>query len=100
MVFSAKRLYNVDNETQSTKVNDCGLQRNGHNMTNKTNKFLGINFDETLTWKFHIDKVSCTISKALFVLNKVKNFLPKSSLRTLYFSLIHVHCHISYGLLA
>ena len=97
MVFSAKRLSNVDNEIQ-LKVNDCRLQRNGHNMTNETNKFLGIHFDETLTWKFHIDKVSRTISKALFALNKVKNFLPKSSLRTLYFSLIH--CHISYGLLA
>lgn len=59
--------------------------------------FLGVNFDETLSWKIHIDKLINTVSKALFVLNKVKRYIPVSALKSLYFALIH--SRLSYGTL-
>ena len=52
--------------------------------------------DEHLTWKYHINSVNSKISKAIFSIKQTKNFLPTSSLLTLYNSLIHPH--ISYGL--
>jgi hypothetical protein len=38
------------------------------------------------------------ISRAIFAINKVKNILPRSALKSLYYSM--VHCHLIYGLLA
>ena len=51
-----------------------------------------------ITWKSRISHVNAKVSRSLFAVNQVKNILPKSCLRTLYFSLIHPH--FSYGLLA
>ena len=42
----------------------------------------------------HINSLCTKISKSLYILNRVKNFLPKSSLVTLYYTLIH--CHLLY----
>ncbi len=39
---------------------------------------------------------SCAISKSLFCINRVKNFVDEFSLRKLYFSM--VHSHLSYGI--
>ena len=56
--------------------------------------------DEHLTWKSHTSHVhvNAKVSRSIFAVNQIKNILPKSCLRTLYFSLIHPH--FSYGLLA
>ena len=50
--------------------------------------FLGLHIHENLTWKTHIDKISSKISKYTGIINKLKRFLPKNILRTLYCSLI------------
>ena len=57
--------------------------------------FLGIIFDEHLSWKSHIDALRVKLSRAIGVLNRLKNFLPNHILRFIYFALIH--SHISYG---
>ncbi len=59
-------------------------------------KFLGIHIDENLSWKYHIQKVCKKITSANYIINKVKNLIPSSTLKTLYSSL--VHSHINYGL--
>jgi hypothetical protein len=58
-------------------------------------KYLGVFFDPQLNFKYHTNYVSKKISKALYVLRSVKHVLPKSALKTLYFSLIH--CHLVYA---
>ncbi len=67
---------------------------------NKSNSlnFLGLNLDNKLTWNSHIKKISGKISYALFILNRIKNILPHSALKTLYYSLIH--SNLNYGILA
>jgi Reverse transcriptase (RNA-dependent DNA polymerase) len=59
-------------------------------------KFLGVYIDPQLNFKFHIKQLSMKISKSLFFIKKSKFFLTSSSLKALYYSL--VHCHLTYAL--
>ena len=61
-------------------------------------KFIGITIDESLSWKQHVSSISSKISRALFAIKQLKFTLPKESLLTLYFSLLHPY--ITYGILA
>ena len=78
------------------KINDQPIERIGNNMNNKAFKFLGIHIDENITWKSHINYICTKISPSNYIINKVKNVLPKFCLLTLYQSIIQ--CHINYGL--
>ena len=52
---------------------------------NKT-KFLGILTDDLKTqWKDHIDAISKTMSRNIGVINKLKHFVPKRILLSLYY---------------
>jgi exonuclease III len=78
-------------------INGEEVDRIGNHQKEKSFKFLGIHIDETLSWKYHIQKVCSKISRSNYMISKAKNFLPKSSLKTLYSSLIQ--SHINYGIL-
>ena len=54
----------------------------------KSTKFLGVHIDENLTWSKHIDVLCTKISKNIRVLNRLKFFLPKRILLTLYNTLV------------
>jgi hypothetical protein len=60
--------------------------------------FLGIVIDKHMNFKAHVDKICIKISRAIGVMNKLKNFLPESILLTLYNSLVLPH--LNYGILA
>ena len=53
--------------------------------------FLGITIHETLNWDRYIDKIANKISRTLGVMNKLKHFLPKYTLKFMYSSLIAPH---------
>lgn len=96
MIFGPSVLQdNFDNYEINIDTNKIGRISRGNNKTTFT--FLGIEMDETLTWKEHISKVCSKISRSNYILNKVKHTIPKTCLLTLYQSL--VHCHINYGLI-
>ena len=78
-------------------MNGQEVIRIGNDQNEKSFKFLGLYLDETLSWKFHIQNVCSKISRSNYIINKVKNILPKSSLRTLYSSLIQ--SYINYGII-
>jgi exonuclease III len=62
---------------------------NGVNLQKvKSTKFLGIYIDENLNWKSHVDVVSSKISKTIGIMNRLRFFLPKNILITLYNSLV------------
>ena len=61
-------------------------------------KFLGINIDEKLNWRAHLSTINKRVCHSLMAIRQVKHYLPLSSLRTLYFALIHPH--LLYGILA
>ena len=83
------------NETITLKNNIIARVKNDHN---SVAKFLGVYLDEHLTWKFHVNKIRSKISQAIYALNKVKNILPLSTMKTIYYSL--VHSNLTYGILA
>jgi len=60
----------------------------------KTFKLLGVLFDEYLSFDDHISNLCGKISKSLYCMNRVKNFITHDALKMLYFSM--VHSHLSY----
>jgi hypothetical protein len=44
-------------------------------------KLLGVMIDEYLSFNAHISHVSAKISKSLFCINKIKNFVNKATLK-------------------
>ena len=54
-------------------------------------KFLGIYIDEHLSWAQHIDYLSKKIARNVGILSKLKYFLPRYIMNTLYYSLILSH---------
>jgi len=62
---------------------------------NPTYKYLGILVDPNFSFKQHVTHISNKLSKALYTLRKVKQFLPEKALLLLYYSLFH--CHLIYA---
>ena len=54
-------------------------------------KLLGIRFNEHLTWKDHMEMLLCKLKSSLYCVMKVKPYLNKESLLTLFHSLILSH---------
>ncbi|MBM3939250.1 MAG: hypothetical protein FJ333_11450 [Sphingomonadales bacterium] len=61
------------------------------NFEDKYYKYLGILVDESLTFNAHLSYISTKLCRSLYILNKAKNTLPKSTLKNVYFALIHPH---------
>jgi len=59
-------------------------------------RFLGVYFDQSLNFKFHVEKILTKISRSLYTMRSVKNLLTPKALKSLYYSLIH--CHLIYAL--
>jgi hypothetical protein len=55
---------------------------------------LGVYFDEHLTLNIHVEYLLSKLSRALFMLNRVKNILPSHALKSVYYALFH--CHLLY----
>ena len=63
--------------------------------------FLGLNIDENLNWKYHVNVVSNKIAKYCGILNKLKKYLPTRIMRILVFSMVHStinYCSLPWGL--
>jgi len=63
-------------------------------------KFLGVYIDEKLNWQKHITHISSKLASGIGIINRVKNLLPLSLLRNLYFTMIYpylTYCNIIWG---
>nr|CAH7717136.1 unnamed protein product [Callosobruchus chinensis] len=52
-------------------------------------KLLGIVLDSSLTWAYHVDYLCAKLSSQIFALRQLKSCVDNSTLRTVYYSLIH-----------
>jgi hypothetical protein len=57
----------------------------------KSFKLLGILFDEYLSFDAHITHLCAKISKSLFCINRIKNFVNQDTRKTLYCAMVHSH---------
>ena len=63
----------------------------------KETNFLGVILDENLNWKSEISHVASKVVKSIGIISRCSFFLPKTSLRMLYYSLIYpyfYYCNI------
>ena len=97
MVFTPpKTQYNVQN--LSLKLNSTKLERVGSDCPEKSVKFLGIQFDDKLSWKPQIHEIKKKLNCSNYYLAQVRNILPTRVKLTIYNSLFR--SHIEYGILA
>ena len=78
---------------EKTKVNMAGYEIPSVECT----RFLGVLLDNTLSWSQHVLSLTAKLNANMHLLSVSRNLLPKSCLRSIYFS--HFHSHLSYGLL-
>ena len=90
MVFHKSRSYVRPNKDPIVEIRGNIIQKDNYF------DFLGFVITSDLTWNKHIDKISSKISKVNGVLSKLKYFLPRHTLKTVYNSLVLPH--IQYGI--
>ena len=54
-------------------------------------RFLGIQIDPKLNFKYHLSLLNSKLSKALYFLRQAKHFLSVKGLKAIYYSLFHSH---------
>ena len=60
-------------------------------------KYLGVFIDDKLSWAHHVQCLCKKISQKIRIFNKIRNYLSKKSLISLYYSFIYPH--LLYGIL-
>ena len=60
-------------------------------------KYLGLIFDNSLSFEPHINNLTRKLSKAVGILSKVKVYLNTSALCSLHYAVFY--CHIQYGII-
>ena len=58
-------------------------------------KYLGLHLQDTLDWDTHLNVIIKKLQRAIGLLSKVRHYVPKWLLRTIYFSLFN--SHLIYG---
>ena len=58
-------------------------------------KYLGLYFDNKLTFGCHVDHVLAKLKKGNAILAKLRHFVPKNNVRNVYFA--HIESHLNYG---
>jgi hypothetical protein len=95
--FSLSQSYSFNQPLQfhsvSCKHQNCSCEIIGRR--NQT-KYLGLTVDENLSWKSHISDVKKYLRQSLKSFYFLRRICPSSSLRQIYFSL--VHSKLEYGL--
>nr|CAB3264535.1 pol-like protein [Phallusia mammillata] len=78
---------------------DLQITVNGNELQKATSlNYLGVIFDERMSWADHVHFVRNKIASAAGVLSKLRHYVRSSTLRCVYFSLVHPH--LLYGLLS
>ena len=83
--------------TSGIHYHNLELRINGEKLEFVYNfKFLGLVIDEKLCWEDHVMQLYNKLLKTLYILTKLKNIVPVTHLRKLYFA--HFHSKLVYGI--
>ena len=95
-VGKSKLLYFTNNNR--TVIQNIHIKINNQILAEVPNaKYLGVYIDNRLQWDTHINNIKLRLSKGVSILAKIRHYVPKSVLRSLYFTFIN--SHIDYNLL-
>jgi hypothetical protein len=86
LVFNSNEIGQIENPdliVPITTVHSDGKE--------KSFKLLGVLFDEYLSFDAHVTSLCAKISKSLFCLNRIKNFVTPDAMKMLYFAMVHSH---------
>ena len=50
-------------------------------------KYLGLLIDSNLNWSFHMKSLASKLTRAISILAKIRHYVDKSTLRSIYFSI-------------
>ena len=71
------------NQNVSVKINGQAIEQV------KNIKFLGLDIDDELTWKYHIDQVVNKISKMTGIMAKARHYISLETLQTIYNTMVY-----------
>ena len=54
-------------------------------------RYLGVVLEEYLNWNLHMNLLKCKANSAIGILSKIRQYVPKFLLSTLYYSMFHFH---------
>ena len=52
-------------------------------------RYLGVQLDEKLSWKFHVKNLKKKLSKTCGLIFKLRHYVPQSTCRIIYYSMFH-----------
>jgi hypothetical protein len=101
LVFSNKKLDKSTTINQNISDADADvfkLSLNGESLNEvEWAKYLGVLIDNKISWKNQINAIKLKLAKGIGLLAKIRHFVPRSVLRSLYFSFINPY--VDYNLL-
>ena len=78
------------------KMETFNIKIDGNTIEEKQSaKYLGLYFDNKLTFKPHIDHVLTKLKKGNGIIAKLRHFVPSEKVRSVYFA--HIESHLNYG---
>jgi hypothetical protein len=98
LLLNFKKIHYLQFRTKNSMENDIRICYENKHITNTSStKFLDLNIDETLSWKYHTDQLVTKLSSACYAVRTVKDLMSQETLRMSYFS--YVHSVITYGII-
>ena len=92
-----KTKFMVFNRTRQNTILDLKINETKLEQVSNFN-FLGLVIAEDLNWQPFVNVLTHKLSRSLGIMNRLKSFLPRSVLRTVYFAIFH--CHLNYQILS
>jgi len=98
LVLNYNKTHYLQFNTKNSRDYDLKLNYQGNYVKSSTNtKFLGLNIDDSVSWKAHIDQMMSKLSSICFVIWTIQAIMSQENLRMVYFA--YVHSIMSYGLI-
>ena len=95
-VNASKTKYMIFHLRQRRNLPRLHLELNGSAIDRvNTFEFLGLTISDTLDWSHHLNKIANKLSKIAGIMSRIKRYISKDILKTIYNSLVLPHLYFS-----
>ena len=86
---------NEPRETDPSKISSIKqISTKNENIQERSVRVLGVLLDDKLSMEYHVLAVKAKVARSVYGLSRVKNILPYSSLKLIYYA--NIHSHLNY----